>query len=139
MTKSIIIIDDDPADLAIIKEAFEKSEKNVKCISFLYPEEAVRVITEELNTTPQFIIVDFNMPGKNGLECLKEFRRHSFLKEVPILIYSSKILPEIKDILLSEGATHVFEKPSFMEWGKLIPNIFAITRTSDGLLKQSGK
>lgn len=111
MSKTVVLIDDDPDDLDMMKETLEKVQPTTHCISFLYPDEAIRVITDELVVLPDIIIIDMNMPRKTGYECLVDLRRHEEFSDIPIIIYSTSISPELRNTLLKAGATHVFQKP----------------------------
>jgi CheY-like chemotaxis protein len=115
MSKTIVLIDDDPDDLDIMKETLEKVAPSTQCISFLYPDEAIRVVTNELIVVPDYIIIDMNMPRKTGLECLRELRAQEEFSDLPIIIYSTTISAALKETLMKAGATHVFQKPSKYE------------------------
>jgi CheY-like chemotaxis protein len=115
MSKTIVLIDDDPDDLDIMKETLHKVEPSTQCISFLYPDEAIRVITGELIVIPDYIIIDMNMPRKTGLECLRELRSQEDFRDVPIVIYSTTISHATRETLMKSGATHVFQKPAKYE------------------------
>jgi CheY-like chemotaxis protein len=124
MSKTIVLIDDDPDDLDIMKETLEKVAPATQCISFLYPDEAIRVITTELIVVPDYIIIDMNMPRKTGLECLRELRAQEEFNEIPIIIYSTTISGSLKETLMKEGATHVFQKPSKYEaWTNVLNKV----------------
>jgi CheY-like chemotaxis protein len=115
MSKTIVLIDDDPDDLDIMKETLSKVEPSTQCISFVYPDEAIRVITSELIVIPDYIIIDMNMPRKTGLECLRELRAQEEFQDIPIVIYSTTISQATREALRKAGATHVFQKPSKYE------------------------
>lgn len=123
MSKIFILIDDDPEDLSLMKSAIEQVDKTNHCISFLYSEEAIRVIRNELSKMPDYIIIDMNMPGKNGLECLKELRENRQLKKTPIVLTSTKLNHTVKEALMEAGATYILEKPSYNEWSSFIREI----------------
>lgn len=119
-----MLIDDDPDDVDIIQEVFGKIDPGIHCISFLYPDEAMRYLTQELVIPPDYIIVDLNMPRKNGLECLLELRAVPALQSMPVIMYSTTVHEEVRLQLLEAGATHVFQKPvRLAEWENIIRNI----------------
>ncbi|RAV99436.1 response regulator [Pseudochryseolinea flava] len=124
MSKTIVLIDDDPDDLDIMKETLEKVAPSARCISFLYPDEAVRVITTEFIVAPDMIIIDMNMPRKTGLECLRELRSQETFDDTPIIIYSTTISQTVQDTLRNAGASHVFQKPSkYDAWEKVLSRV----------------
>jgi CheY-like chemotaxis protein len=124
MSKTIVLIDDDPDDLDIMKETLTKVDPSTQCISFLYPDEAIRVITSELIVIPDYIIIDMNMPRKTGLECLRELRAQEEFQDIPIVIYSTTISQSNRDALMKAGATHVFQKPAKYEaWTGMLKKV----------------
>jgi len=65
---------------------------------------------------PEFIFLDINMPGKSGLECLKEIRSsEGELKEVNIVMLSTSSDPENIQKASELGATFYAVKPSCFE------------------------
>ena len=55
MPKTVVIIDDDSDDLEIMKEALSHVDSSLLCISFVYPDEAIRLLARELILLPDYI------------------------------------------------------------------------------------
>lgn len=124
MSKTIVLIDDDPDDLDILKETLRKVEPSTQCIAFLYPDEAIQAITDELIVIPDYIIIDMNMPRKTGLECLRELRAQREFDDTLIIMYSTTISQAVREALMKAGATHVFQKPSNYEsWASVLEKV----------------
>lgn len=123
MDKTFILIDDDPADLDIMKAAIKKASPASHCISFLYAEEALWVLKYDLVKLPDFVIIDLNMPVKSGQECLAELRKTPQFKHVPVILATSKLPPLVEEALRQKGATWVFEKPEPENWPDVIGRI----------------
>ncbi|MNE43140.1 Response regulator rcp1 [compost metagenome] len=65
---------------------------------------------------PVMIFLDINMPGKSGLECLREIRScEGTLKEVSVIMLSTSSDPENIQRALELGATCYAVKPSSFE------------------------
>lgn len=112
MARTAILIDDDSDDLAIIKEIISNVDPSMVCISFIYPDEAMRVLlNQELIVIPDVIFIDINMPGLTGDKCLKALRSDKYFKEVFVAIYSTSMPEEVSDALKRLGANVTFEKP----------------------------
>jgi two-component system response regulator len=61
---------------------------------------------------PDLVLLDFHLPGLNGLEVLKELRRRGATHDVPIVMFSSlQSSSEVSDCL-SEGASSFVRKPN---------------------------
>ena len=123
MAKTFILIDDDPVDLQVMKAALKKAAPSFNCISFLYSEEALWVLKNDLVKTPDYIIIDLNMPGKSGQECLYELRKTLHYRHVPIILTSSHLPEIVRDTLLQKGATFIVEKPTYEKWPEIIEKI----------------
>lgn len=44
MARTVILIDDDQEDLDLMKQAIHTVDSSLLCLSFIYPEEALRVL-----------------------------------------------------------------------------------------------
>ena len=115
MAKTVIIIDDDADDLEIMGETLRQIDPAIVCISFVFPEEAIKLFKDGLIFCPDFIFVDINMPKITGMECLIELRKIPYLKEIPITIYSTSMRESIAKELIARGATFTMQKPSRIE------------------------
>ena len=112
MPKTIILIDDDPDDLDIMKQAIEAVDPQLFCVSFIYPDEAVKVLLrKEMLIRPDFIFIDINMPVMSGDKCLKALRQDRDFDTTPITLYSTAMPPAVSEALKHSGATHTFQKP----------------------------
>jgi CheY-like chemotaxis protein len=112
MTRTVIIIDDDQDDLEIMKQAIRNVDPDIFCLSFIYPEEALKIIlSTEYVVAPDHIFIDINMPGLTGDKCLKVIRESRKHDHIPITLYSTSMPDTVAEALRSTGADHVFEKP----------------------------
>lgn len=112
MAKTVILIDDDQDDLDIMKQAIEAVDTSLSCLSFVYPEEALRVLlNKNLVVLPDFIFIDINMPGITGDKCLKTLRKEKEFDSIVITLYSTSMPETVAEALKSAGANFVFEKP----------------------------
>ncbi len=111
--KNIIIADDDWDDQILFKEAIE----NHQYAPFLQVVSNGNKLLKALEAgpLPDLIVLDLNMPNKNGMECLKEIRSNPLQKNIPIVILSTS--KDIRDIELCYilGAQLFFSKPYTFE------------------------
>lgn len=115
MATTVVIIDDDQDDLEIMGESLRQIDPTILCISFVFPEEAVRLLKKDLIVLPDYIFCDINMPKLTGFDCLKQLREIKELDEVPIVMYSTSMLDNSSDWLLQNGATFTMQKPNKIE------------------------
>ncbi len=77
-------------------------------------QEAVRLVTLRKNTPERFdlCIIDWNMPGLDGVETTKIIHRECD-PEVPIIIATAYDITEFRDEALAAGAAKIISKPLF--------------------------
>jgi two-component system response regulator (stage 0 sporulation protein F) len=86
----LLIVDDQPAICELLEEAFTSEGYRVE--TALNSDQAVRAIRAR---TPDLIFMDINMPGKNGLETLKDVR--GMISGVPVIMITA--YGELEDIM----------------------------------------
>jgi CheY-like chemotaxis protein len=106
----ILLADDDKDDRLFFKQAF----KGLKIDNRLSVFEDGIALMEYLNgaeVLPDILFLDLNMPGKNGMECLREIRGNARFNNMSIAIYTSLSAPYIQDEILLGGANVYIKKP----------------------------
>ena len=113
----ILIADDDPDDQYMIKEALNASplDREVRSVSdgeelmdYLHKRDKFREM--EL-PQPTVILLDLNMPKKDGRECLSEIKADPKLSRIPIVVFSTSNNQD--DVIRSyeAGAASYIAKP----------------------------
>ena len=96
----ILIAEDDLDDRNFITKAFEENGKR-ESINFF---SCGPTLLKHLDTllpdhTPPLIVLDYRMPLLNGLETLQNIRKHPVHSQVPVVVFSSFLFPEIEQQL----------------------------------------
>ena len=114
----LLMADDDTDDCALTKDALEES-RLLNTISFVHDgEELMDYLLHRRNygadgtsARPDLILLDLNMPRKDGREAIKEIRGHRSLRLIPIVVLTTSKAEE--DILRSYdlGASAFITKP----------------------------
>ncbi len=121
----IMIVDDDPDDQELLAEAFSKNSDQVE-VTFAINGKDLLVKLEDAAEIPDLIIIDLNMPGINGFECLAAIKGNPLIKNTPILIYSTSANPEQIDLTYENGASYYIQKPSsYMEIEKIAAKVLS--------------
>lgn len=110
MNLHLLLADDDIDDCDFFKDAVEEIGEfslsilndGVELMNFLLAEPA---------NHPNLIFLDINMPKKSGLECMKEIKSITKLKEIPIVVYSTSLDRTVVNNLYDLGAHHYIQKP----------------------------
>ncbi len=113
-----LMAEDDSDDRLLIKEAFRKSdvintlhfvEDGVELLEYLRRQR--KFDNHASNPTPDVILLDLNMPRKDGREALQEIKTDPHLRHIPVVVLTTSKAEE--DILLSYdiGAASYITKP----------------------------
>lgn len=119
-TKPLVLIaDDDPDDQLMIREAF--TEQCDEC-QLRFVSNGVELMAwlkglgaESLPAgcpLPDLLLLDLNMPLKDGRQSLVEIRSDPLLKELPTVVLTTSRNDEDKSYCLSHGANEFIVKPS---------------------------
>ena len=90
----IVIAEDDADDQFLFQTAFEENgltfqiefvNNGVELISYL---DSCKVTADQTDL-PSLIILDLNMPKKDGREVLKEIKDHPVYKIIPVIIFTT--------------------------------------------------
>ena len=90
MPQRVFITDDNPDVIEKLKEKF--AAKGFEVLSAENGKDALNVLN--INTTPNLIISDTDMPEMDGLEFCKRIRKDPRLKSIPVIILKSKTTNE---------------------------------------------
>ena len=97
----ILLVEDSPADVLLTREAFEQNkivntlhvaEDGIQAMDFLYRRGAYASAPR-----PDLILLDLNLPRKNGREVLAEIKADPDLRSIPIVVLTTSNADE--DIL----------------------------------------
>jgi CheY-like chemotaxis protein len=99
----VLLVEDDPGDVLITREAFEHHQirnnlhvvgDGEQAMNFLRKTGAYADVP-----TPGLILLDLNLPRRNGLEVLAELKSDTALLTIPVVVLTTSQAPE--DILRS--------------------------------------
>lgn len=100
---SILLVEDNPADIRLTQEALKENKMKVDLHIAMDGEIAMAFLKKQNDyahvPTPDLIILDLNMPKKDGREVLKEVKEDPILRSIPIVVLT--ISQSEEDILLT--------------------------------------
>ncbi len=106
--KRILAIDDDQYFANSLKNVLEMKDFKVDVISNPFTVESYLSTTQ-----PDCILLDFKMPGINGLELIRRIKKLN--AKIPIILISAVEINFIHPNPLEEGASYYIEKPFDLE------------------------
>ena len=111
MKPKILIVEDDQSIGMLLKEALEIAGFEAEVLNL--GKKAVKRIQEVyqgLKTKPDLILLDLILPDMNGIEVLKEARRHIQTKTIKIYALTNYSNPEFNKELTKEGIDKILIK-----------------------------
>ncbi|QCR21486.1 response regulator [Pontibacter sp. SGAir0037] len=114
----ILVADDDAEDRMLVKEALEESRLTNQILFVENGEELLDYLQnrgkfsdKEEYPTPGLILLDLNMPKKDGREALKEIKADDSLRMIPVVVLTTSKAEE--DILRTYdlGVSSFITKP----------------------------
>jgi CheY-like chemotaxis protein len=95
MTGPIIYVEDEPDDAFFMQRAFQQYAPEIDLRILTSGQDAIQFFTEyfepqqELDFKPGLVLLDLNLPGRSGLEVLREIRSMPTFRLLPVIMYTS--------------------------------------------------
>lgn len=131
MSRRVLIVEDNPADVYLIKSALAEYSIEAEFEVVSDGESAkltVGEFQEGARLWPSIVLLDINLPKIDGLELLQRLA----LAPCPIIVMSSSQSPSDKQRAMDHGAAHYFWKPTdldgFLKLGEVVAQL--LTRTA---------
>ena len=88
----ILLVEDNPGDVRLTREAFREGGKDVRLTVAGDGEEALAILhgaRTQSAARPDLILLDLNLPRLSGRELLAEIKGDPELRRIPVLVLSS--------------------------------------------------
>lgn len=129
--RRILIVEDNRADVYLIREAIESTAIRVEVQVATDGEEAIRLIqkwkADEKEPCPDLVLLDINLPRKSGAEVLRHLRSSERCRETVVMVVSTSDSPQDREKMMALGADRYFRKPSeyedFLKLGGVIAEL----------------
>jgi CheY-like chemotaxis protein len=99
----VLLVEDDPGDVLLTKEAFEHNKVQNKLHVVSDGEQAIAFLRQEGEFSdaprPDLILLDLNLPRKDGREVLEDIKADANLRSIPVVVLTTSEAEE--DILKS--------------------------------------
>lgn len=108
----ILVVDDSPDDAKMILWTLDKGRKRKSVVTLMDGAQAMTYLrTREDGLKPDLILLDLNMPVKDGWEVLAECKGDPLLKAIPIVVFSTSSRPMDVKRGYAMGANSFVTKP----------------------------
>jgi len=113
----VLIVDDNPGDIELVRIAFEMANLNVLLDSVPDGIEAMRRLgtAAKDGILPAMVLLDLNMPRANGFEVLDFMCVRHLIHQIPVVVLSTSHRIEDRQRCLARGARAMHSKPESIQ------------------------
>ena len=102
----ILLVDDRPENMAFLRDVLEHGGHEVRTAT-----EGLEALRLMEGRPPQFVLLDLEMPGMNGIEVLRAIQASDRLASTIVIMTSGHPREEIEQECLEAGAHEILSKP----------------------------
>ncbi len=112
----LLYVEDEDAAVFLLETALKEASIALQLYRVADGEQAIAFLeqTGSYKTAPRpgLILLDLNLPRRNGFEVLAEVQRDASLGAIPVIVFTSSSLASDRQKSLSLGARQYITKPS---------------------------
>lgn len=90
---NVLLVEDNPGDVRLTQEAFKEAKMSIHLDVTMDGAEAIKFLKKEApyedTVIPDLILLDLNLPKKDGREVLKEIKTDDKLKRIPVVVLTT--------------------------------------------------
>lgn len=119
--ETIVIAEDDPDDCLLIREALEQINMIDKVHFVADGEELLKYLRAKGGCAtadsvwPRLVLLDLNMPCKDGRETLAEIKQDTMLRSIPVVVLTTSQAEDDIGLCYALGANSYLVKPITFE------------------------
>jgi len=121
----VLLVEDDLGDVALIKESLHLSKLYIKLVHVHDGQECMEYLRRagkyENSKAPDLVLLDLNMPRKDGRQVLSEMRSDQFLKHIPVVVLTSS--KDAADLAKTYGSYFVSKPADFYQFYEIVSEI----------------
>lgn len=110
-----MLIDDNEGDIFLFSEYFESSKERIDFSYLKDGQSALDYLLDPENQKakhfPDVILLDINLPRKNGLEVLKQIKGDEALRKMPVIMFTTSSSPNDIEMSYDFHANSFVTKP----------------------------
>ncbi|MVM33831.1 response regulator [Spirosoma sp. HMF4905] len=110
LSPTVWIVDDDEDDQQFIRSAFWDGEPPISVLSLSDGEELLPMLADCIEV-PRLILLDINMPRKDGFETLQELRNLYSYTDLPVVMLTTSSNEDDRKRSFRLGANQFLTKP----------------------------
>jgi two-component system, chemotaxis family, response regulator Rcp1 len=111
----ILLVEDNPGDIRLTQEAFRESKLAISLNVVTDGAEGINYLKKNIpyhqSVTPDLILLDLNLPKKDGREVLQEVKNDDNLRRIPVIILTTSTADQDISKCYSLHANSYINKP----------------------------
>ena len=115
----VLLVEDNEADVRLTREALRDAGDDIRLSSVTDGELALAYLRRENGYAeaprPDLVLLDLNLPRKNGTEVLTEMRADEQLACIPVIVLTSSAAQQDVDECYARGANAFVVKPQDLD------------------------
>lgn len=120
----VLIVDDEASNLRLVEVVVSRAWKGAAVVTNQDPLDALDNLPDPL---PDLVVVDFSMPGIDGLEFVRRFRARHGCSEIPVVMITAEADRSIRHTALELGVADFLNKPiDIVEVRARLANLLAL-------------
>lgn len=104
----VLLVDDNPADLELTRDVLAQSGRVARVRCALNGDEALDILRRN---PPDLVLLDLNLPAKDGRAVLAEIKADAQLRHIPVVIFTTSQAPHDVEHTYQLGANCFVSKP----------------------------
>lgn len=107
----VLLVEDNPGDVRLVREAFREVGFDADLYVTSDGVEAMAFLNEEETPSPDVVLLDLNLPRKDGLDVLADIKGDPARKRLPVLMLTSSTAAEDVQRCYEHHANAYLTKP----------------------------
>jgi two-component system, chemotaxis family, response regulator Rcp1 len=121
---AILLVDDDAGDCRLVSESLKDSRRTSSLHVVNSGDEALAYLRKAGKARPDIVLLDINMPGKDGFATLREIRATETLTDLPVVMLTTSTAEEgIAASYRLHANCYVSKPSSFADFGEAVREI----------------
>ncbi|MBC7887230.1 MAG: response regulator [Ferruginibacter sp.] len=133
----ILLADDDSDDRHFFEKILNEIPIPTRFTALTDGEKLMTYLFKNSAKLPDALFLDFNMPRKNGAECLSAITLSDKLKHLPVIIYSTSLHRDLANQLYNNGAYYYIRKTDLADLRNVL--FYILTLLEQGKFMRPGR
>ena len=103
--RPVLVVEDSADDFDTVIQAATLANVHNRLIRAADGDVAQRLLKSAPASTFAFMLLDYDLPGLDGLALLDHLRRDRLLADLPVVVFTTSINPRDRDVFFAAGAS----------------------------------